>query len=53
MNIKLELTLDEVNKVLTALGRSYLYIDIVTTIDKIKEQTVPQIPPPEEAAPQP
>jgi hypothetical protein len=42
----LNLTLDEVNAVLTALGKSYTYIEAVGLIEKIKDQVVPQLPVP-------
>ena len=42
----LNLTLDEVNAVLTALGKSYTYIEAVGLIEKIKEQVIPQLPVP-------
>lgn len=46
VQIKLNLTLDEVNAVLTALGKSYTYIEAVGLIEKIKDQVVPQLPVP-------
>ena len=42
----MNLTLDEVNAVLTALGKSYTYIEAVGLIEKIKEQVIPQLPVP-------
>ena len=44
--IKLELTLDEVNAVMGALG-NMPYVQVVALVDKIKSQAVPQIPKPE------
>lgn len=43
--IKLELTVDEVNAVLAALG-SQRFDQVATLIDKIREQAIPQVPPP-------
>jgi hypothetical protein len=42
----LSLTLDEVNAVLTALGKAFSYIEAVGLIEKIKEQVIPQLPVP-------
>lgn len=42
----LSLTLDEVNAVLTALGKTFSYIEAVGLIEKIKEQVIPQLPVP-------
>ena len=46
--IKLELTLDEVNGVLQALG-NMPYAQVVTLVDNIKNQAIPQVPAPETA----
>lgn len=43
--IKLELTLSEVNGVMSALG-AMPYGQVVGLIEKIKEQAVPQVPMP-------
>jgi hypothetical protein len=43
MNIKLELTLDEVNQILTTLGQMP-YAQVVNLIDKIKSQGMSQVP---------
>jgi len=45
VQIKLELTLDEVNAVMGALG-SMPYAQIAPLVEKIKEQAVPQLPVP-------
>ena len=42
----LSLTLDEVNAVLTALGKTFSYIEAVGLIEKIKGQVIPQLPVP-------
>jgi hypothetical protein len=42
----LSLTLDEVNAVLTGLGKAFSYIEAVGLIEKIKEQVIPQLPVP-------
>jgi hypothetical protein len=42
----LSLTLDEVNAVLTALGKTFSYIEAVGLIEKIKDQVIPQLPVP-------
>lgn len=47
--IKLELTLDEVNGVLSALG-TMPYAQVSGLIEKVREQAIPQVPVP---APQP
>jgi hypothetical protein len=49
--IKLELTLDEVNGVLQALG-NMPYAQVVALVENIKNQAIPQVPAPE-AAPAP
>ena len=41
--IKIELTLDETNAVLQALG-NMPYAQVVTLVEKIKEQAIPQVP---------
>ena len=46
--IKLELTLDEVNGVLQALG-NMPYAQVVALVENIKNQAIPQVPPPEAA----
>ena len=43
--IKLELTLDEVNAVMGALG-NMPYVQVAALVDKIKSQAVPQLPVP-------
>jgi len=45
VQIKLELTLDEVNAVLNALG-NMPYAQVAPLVEKIKEQAVPQLPVP-------
>jgi len=45
--IKLELTLDEVNQTMAALG-NMPYVQVVALVDKIKSQAVPQLPAPKE-----
>jgi hypothetical protein len=45
VQIKLELTLDEVNAVMGALG-NMPYAQIAPLVEKIKEQAVPQLPVP-------
>jgi len=44
--IKLELTLDEVNAVLTAVG-AMPYAQVSALIEKIREQAIPQVPVPQ------
>ena len=44
--IKLELTLDEVNGVLQALG-NMPYAQVVALVENIKNQAIPQVPAPE------
>jgi hypothetical protein len=44
--IKLELHVDEVNAVLTSLGQQR-FDQVAGLIGKIREQAIPQIPPPE------
>ena len=46
--IKLELTLDETNAVLQALG-NMPYAQVVALVDNIKNQAIPQVPAPETA----
>ena len=46
--IKLELTLDEVNGVLPALG-NMPYAQVVALVENIKNQAIPQVPAPETA----
>ena len=46
MNINLELTIEEVNGCLMALGKAP-YEMAQPIIDKIKQQAIPQIPAPE------
>jgi hypothetical protein len=46
--IKLELTLDEVNGVLQALG-NMPYAQVVALVENIKNQARPQVPAPETA----
>jgi hypothetical protein len=46
VQIKLNLTLDEVNIALNALGKTYTYIEVFGLIEKIKEQVIPQLPVP-------
>jgi hypothetical protein len=41
--IKLELTVEEVNGVLQSLG-NMPYAQVVTLVEKIKEQAIPQVP---------
>ena len=41
--IKLELTIDEVNGILQSLG-NMPYAQVVTLVEKIKEQAIPQVP---------
>ena len=41
-NIKLDLSLTEINGVLQALGNAP-YVQVVALIDKIKSQAIPQI----------
>ena len=49
--IKLELTIDETNLVLQALGNAP-YAQVVALVEKIKQQAIPQVPAPDaEAAP--
>lgn len=43
--IKLELTLDEVNSVLSALG-TMPYAQVSGLIEKVREQAIPQVPVP-------
>ena len=43
--IHLELTIDETNLVLQALGNAP-YTQVVALVEKIKEQAIPQVPPP-------
>jgi len=43
--IKLELTVEEVNGILQALGNAP-YAQVVSLVEKIKEQAIPQVPPP-------
>jgi hypothetical protein len=43
-NIKLELTLDEVNGVLSALGELPVKTGAHNLVDKIKAQAIPQLP---------
>ena len=43
--IRLELTVDEVNGVLAALG-TQRFDQVATLIDKIREQAIPQVPAP-------
>jgi hypothetical protein len=43
--IKLELTLDEVNQIMAALG-NMPYAQIAPLVEKVKEQAVPQLPVP-------
>ena len=40
VQIKLNLTLDEVNIALNALGKTYTYIEVFGLIEKIKEQVL-------------
>ena len=47
--IKLELTLDEVNGVLQALG-NMPYAQVVALVENIKNQAIPQVPAPETAS---
>ncbi len=44
--IKLELTLDEINGVLTALG-NLPYAQVSGLIEKVREQAIPQVPVPQ------
>lgn len=46
VQIKLELTLDEINACLTALG-NLPFVQVSPLIEKIREQTVPQLPVPQ------
>ena len=46
--IKLELTLDEVNGVLQALG-NMPYAQVVALVENIKNQAIPQVPAPVQA----
>ena len=46
--IKLELTLDETNAVLQALG-NMPYAQVVALVENIKNQAIPQVPAPETA----
>ena len=49
--IKLELTVEEVNSILQALGNAP-YAQVVALVEKIKQQAIPQVPAPDaEAAP--
>jgi len=43
MIIKLELSIEEVNQILTTLGQ-LPYAQVVNLIDKIKAQGMPQVP---------
>ena len=45
VQIKLELTLNEINACLTALG-NMPFVQVSPLIEKIREQTVPQLPVP-------
>ena len=47
--IKLELTIDETNGVLQALG-NMPYAQVVALVENIKAQAIPQIPAPEPIA---
>ena len=49
MNIKLELTVDEVNAILGVLGDLPTKTGAWPLVMKIKEQAEPQVPKPEEA----
>ena len=46
--IKLELTVEEVNGILQALGNAP-YAQVVALVEKIKQQAIPQVPAPETA----
>ena len=46
--IKLELTIDETNGVLQALG-NMPYAQVVALVENIKNQAIPQVPAPETA----
>jgi len=46
--IKIELTLDETNSVLQALG-NMPYAQVVALVENIKNQAIPQVPAPETA----
>jgi hypothetical protein len=46
--IKIELTLDETNAVLQALG-NMPYAQVVALVENIKNQAIPQVPAPETA----
>jgi len=50
--IKLELTLDEINGVLSALG-TMPYAQVSGLIEKVREQAIPQVPVPQPAAAEP
>lgn len=52
MNIKLELTVDEVNAILGVLGDLPTKTGAWPLVMKIKEQAEPQLPKPEEATAQ-
>lgn len=52
MNIKLELTVDEVNAILGVLGDLPTKTGAWPLVMKIKEQAEPQVPKPEEATAQ-
>ncbi len=52
MNIKLELTVDEVNAILGVLGDLPTKTGAWPLVMKIKEQAEPQVPKPEEAVTQ-
>jgi hypothetical protein len=49
MNIKLELTIDEANMILRVLGK-HPFEEVVSVIQKIKQQGEPQVAAAEEAA---
>jgi hypothetical protein len=49
MNIKLELTVDEANMILRVLGK-HPFEEVVSVIQKIKQQGEPQVVAAEEAA---
>lgn len=44
MNIKLELTIEEVNGILTALGELPIKTNAMFLIQKIQAQAAPQVP---------
>jgi hypothetical protein len=48
--IKLELTLDEVNKIMACLGNAP-YAQVADLVEKIKQQVVPQVQQQAESAP--